>query len=350
MGARSAFLAAWVAGVALSTPLPGQAPSSPSTAPSITVGGTFYGQFQYALRSDSAGNRANNFDVTRVYLTATARLAKGVGGRLTMESFRPTSSSGIETRVKYAYAQWTPERSALTFKLGQLQTPFVEFDERLWDYRSQGSIALDRNGYLSSTDLGLTAEGGWREDAVNFSAGLFNGETYRTAPGDRHKDAAGRVSVRLLRSDDMSPVGGLRLTGFGLYGEPNGGGTRQRWLGQLSYRSTRALIAGQYTLTRDRSDTAATPTTTKGSVGSLYGWVRFGPAPFAVLGRVDFVDPNTSVDDNGQIRYIAGVSYRISQNLRLLADIDHLSYRGGAPSAALDAARSQALFQVDFVF
>jgi hypothetical protein len=30
--------------------------------------------------------------------------------------------------------------------------------------------------------------------------------------------------------------------------------------------------------------------------------------------------------------------------------VDHLSYQGGAPTSALDASRSQALFQVDFVF
>jgi hypothetical protein len=351
MGVRTTFLVAGLAALIVVSPSLAQAPTpTPSTAPSITVGGVVYAHYQYALRGDSAGNNANNFDVTRVYLTATARLAKGVGGRLTLESFRPTSTGGIETRVKYAFAQFTPEKSPLSFKLGQLQTPFVEFDERLWDYRAQGTVPMDRNGYISSTDLGATVEGSWREDAVNFSAGLFNGETFRSAPGDHHKDVAARVSVRLLRSDDMSQVGGLRVTGFALEGEPTGGGSRRRYLGQVSYRSNRALVAGELAATRDRVDSTATAPTASGRLGSVFAWVRIGPAPFAILGRVDVVDPSTNVEDNTQTRFIAGVSYRISPNLRVLADVDHLSYQGGAPTPTLNASRSQALFQIDFVF
>jgi len=351
MGVRTSILVAGLLAMTVEHSSHAQAPaSSPGSPPPITIGGVLYAQYQYSLRSDSAGNHANNFDVARVYLTATARLAKGVGARVTLESFRPSSTSGIETRVKYAFAQYTPEKSRLTFKLGQLQTPFVEFDERLWDYRAQGTVAMDRNGYLSSTDLGLAAEGSWREEGINFSAGVFNGETFRAAPGDHHKDVAARASVRLVRSDDMSQVGGLRLTGFALEGKPTRGGTRRRWLGQLSYRSTRAMIAGQLGATRDRVDSTLTAPTTSARVASVYGWLRFGPAPFALLGRVDVVDPSTAIDDNRQTRVIAGVSYRISQNLRLLADVDHLSYQGGAPTPALNASRSQALFQVDFVF
>jgi hypothetical protein len=351
MGLRTTLLVAGLLAMTVGRSSHAQAPAaSPASPPPIAIGGVLYTQYQYSLRSDSAGNHANNFDVARVYLTATARLAKGVGGRLTLESFRPTSTSGIETRVKYAFAQFTPEKSRVTFKVGQLQTPYVEFDERLWDYRAQGTVAMDRNGYLSSTDLGLSTEGSWREEGINFSAGVFNGETFRSAPGDHHKDAAARVSVRLLRSDDMSQVGGLRVTGFALEGQPTRGGTRRRWLGQLSYRSTRAMIAGQLGGARDRVDSTLTAPTTSARVASVYGWVRFGPAPFAILGRVDVVDPSTDVGDDRRTRIIAGVSYRISQNLRLLADVDHLSYQGGAPTSALDASRSQALFQVDFVF
>jgi hypothetical protein len=351
MGVRTSLFVAGLLAMIFAGSSTAQAPAaSPSSPPPVAVGGVLYAQYQYSLRSDAAGNHGNTFDVTRIYVTATARLAKGVGARATLEGFRPSSGGGIETRVKYAFAQFTPEKSRLTFKIGQLQTPFVEFDERLWDYRAQGTVAMDRNGYVSSTDLGLATEGSWREEGINFSAGVFNGETYRSGTGDHRKDVAGRVSVRLVRSDDMSQVGGLRLTGFALAGKPTGGGTRRRLLGQLSYRSTRALIAGQLAATRDRVDSTLTAPTASGRVASVYGWLRFGPAPFAILGRVDVVDPSTTVDDNRQTRVIAGVSYRVSPNLRLLADIDHLSYQGGAPTPALNASRSQALFQVDLVF
>lgn len=348
MGTRTSLA---VAGMLLSVgPAAAQTPAAgPPSTPSVTIGGVFYGQYQYFLR-DNAGERyQNNLDVTRVYLTATARLAKGVGGRFTLENFRPTPTSGHEVRVKYGYAQLSPEGSALSFKLGQLQTPFIDHEEALWDYRAQGSVMMDRAGYLASADLGLTVDGSWNDNLITMSAGLFDGETYRVAPGDHHKDVAARLTVRLLPSDDSGRYGGLRLTGFGLLGEPDSGGTRQRWLGQVSYRSRAALLAGEFAVTRDRIGDAPLVPTTKGQAGSVFGWLRFGPAPWAVLARVDWVDPDTGIDRNGLTRYIAGVSYRVSPNLRLILDLDHLEYRG-TPTPTQDAARSQALFQVDLVF
>ena len=68
------------------------------------------------------------------------------------------------------------------------------------------------------------------------------------------------------------------------------------------------------------------------------------------IGRLDAVDPNTSTDDDRQTRIIAGIAYQLSPNLRVLADLDHLTYQGGAPTQTLEAVRSQALFQVQFTF
>ncbi len=64
----------------------------------------------------------------------------------------------------------------------------------------------------------------------------------------------------------------------------------------------------------------------------------------AVIGRVDIVDPNTSVANNKNTRIIGGVSYQLSPNVRLLADLDRQSFESGA------TATNQALFQAQFVF
>ena len=49
-------------------------------------------------------------------------------------------------------------------------------------------------------------------------------------------------------------------------------------------------------------------------------------------------------------RYIAGLSYQVSPNLRALLDVDYLSYKNGAPSPAAEASRASALFQIQFTF
>ena len=54
--------------------------------------------------------------------------------------------------------------SRLTFKIGQIHTPFIDWEEALWDYRVQGQMALERGGYMSSSDFGAGIEASPRRD------------------------------------------------------------------------------------------------------------------------------------------------------------------------------------------
>ncbi len=250
-------------------------------------------------------------------------------------------------RLKYAFVTWNPGQSPITFKFGMLNTPYIEWEETLWDYRMQGTVALDRNGYLSSSDFGALVEGNWGSERVQLSAGVINGENYNRTPGDKRKDLAGRLSVRLMNTDDMSRTGGLRVTAYGHYGKPTGGGERQRYVGVLSYRSRLLTLAGVFAATRDSTTTVERRS---GRVISVFGVLRVPNSRVQAIARVDRVDPSADGDDDAQTRWIGGVAYQVAPNLRVLADIDHLVYQGGTPTPALEAVRSQALFQVQFTF
>jgi len=154
--------------------------------------------------------------------------------------------------------------------------------------------------------------------------------------------------VRLARSDDGSRVGGVRLTAYGQLGTPTTGGTRNRFLGMLSYRSSQITLAAQAAIMRDAAGTPAPPTV-PGRLLAAYGTYRVPRSHAAILARVDVVDPNTNVAANGFTRVIAGASYQLTPNLRLLADLDHLIYQGTL-TAAQYATRSQALIQAQFTF
>jgi hypothetical protein len=162
---------------------------------------------------------------------------------------------------------------------------------------------------------------------------------------------AGRLSVRLVGSDDATRFGGLRLTGFGLVGKPTGGGVRERVLGQVSFRSSRVTLAAELMRTRDRVDTTLVrQPTTKGRLISTFGVLKFPAARVALIGRFDSHDRNVTTANDRLSRVIAGVSYQMNPNLRVLADLDHTWYQGGSPTTALEAARSQALFQLQLTF
>jgi hypothetical protein len=328
-------------------------------APSVTVSGVGYAQYLYQLHEDPAlGAHQNSFDVTRGYVNVIGKFNGGVMARITMDVTRNAGTGGqLNYRLKYAYAAWTPENSPITMKLGLIHTPWLDWEEALWDYRMQGSMPMERylgsfggGGRITSADFGAGLDGTWSKDLFNAQVGLYNGEGYSNPEGDQRKDIEARASVRVLETDQGGRVGGLRLTAYGQYGKPTGGGQRERFIGMASYKSKMVTLAAEFGWAQD-SSTAGPSAQVKGRVLAAYGVLNIPNSKFAIIGRVDLVDPNTaSAATNDRVtRIIGGVSYQVSPNLRLLADVNNESLQGGS-TAAQDATRSQALFQTQFTF
>jgi len=314
-----------------------------------------YTQFLYQLK-DSL-NHVNNFDVTRAYVNVIGRFSGGLYTRVTADIYRNTAASSngsLSYRLKYAYAAYTPAGSALTYKVGQIHTAWLDWEEALWDYRVQGSMPLERgfmtaagtqNPYMSSSDFGVGVDGKWGPDKANMQIVVVNGENYNTSPGDKGKDAQARLSYRLKNTNDSSRVGGLRLTGYAQYGKATGGGQRNRFVGMVSYRTRQVTLAGEAAATQDWPTGAAA---VNGRVYSAYGVYKFTRSKAAALARVDLYDPQAGVDDK-QTRFIAGLSYQLTPNWRLLVDFDNLSVTG-TPTPAQEAVRSQFFFQTQINF
>ena len=321
-----------------------QAPATPS----VTVSGVGYTQYAYQLK-DTA-NHVNNFSVQRAYVNVLGKFAGGITTRVTMD-VTPAAAGNQFIRLKYAYFAYTPDASALTFKLGMIQTPWIDWEEALWDYRMQGTVALDRNGYLTSSDAGVGVDGKWNNDAVNAQVDIVNGEGYSGGIGDQRKDIQGRVSVRVMNTDDASRVGGLRLSGYFGIGRTTTGGIRDRYVGMASYRSTQFTLAGEYAATRDAAG--------NGNLISVFGVYHFTGSKAAAIARLDIVKPNRAALSTApgytNTRLIVGPSYQLSPNVRLLADLDLLSFKNEssltpAQQLVLDATRQTALFQAQFTF
>jgi len=337
---RRALGVAIVAAAAGAVPLAAQAP----TPPQVTVGGLVYTQYLYQLKDTV--NHFNSFDVTRAYVNVLGRFSGGVGTRVTADIYRNTDGS-LSYRLKYAFATYTPQGSPLTFKLGQIHTPWLDWEEALWDYRMQGQMAMERAGYMSAADFGAGVDGKWGPDKVNFQFTVVNGETYKTGEvagaGGQGKDAMARISVRVLDTNDSSRVGGLRITGYAAYGKAATYADRNRYLAMLSYRTKQLTLAGESATTQDGQLGAL-----NGHVYSGFGVYKFPQNKAAVIARVDITHPQAGAVDK-QTRFIGGVSYQLSPNWRLLGDWDHVSYQG-TPTATQALTRSQALFQTQIAF
>ncbi len=313
------------------------AAQTPAPAPQVTVGGVVYAQYMYQ-DFPVAGERLNNFDIKRAYLNVIGRFAGGVYTRVTADIYNAASSpdSSRSYRLKYAYFGYTPNGSSLTFKMGEIHTAWLEWEEALWDYRVQGAMALDRGGYMTASDLGAGIDYKQGPDKINGQFVIANGEGYSKGTGDVRKDAQMRLSARVMDTDDSSRVGGLRITGYGQIGKFTGGGDRNRYLGMVSYRSKQITLAGEFASTKDVAVT--------GRVISAFGVYKLTNSKIAALARVDITDPNTSTANDKQTRIIGGVSYQVSPNLRLVGDLDRVSFETGTTAHSLGLFQAQINF------
>lgn len=316
----------------------------------IRMSGLFIGLWSVDLGPGADGN--NRFDLSRAYLTLSGRLSERVTGRITTDAIREDGEE-LEVRLKYAFATYQPGIPGVAIRFGLTQTPFVEYEEALWEHRMQGSVPADRLRFLSSADLGLAADGVWGEgERLQVTAGVYNGEGWNQANTDAGKDLMVRATVRLAGSDDPGPLGGLRLTGYGQVGSPTGGGTRQRGLGMLAWRGRQVTVATQVLMTRDRTDgdggEAGDPV--EGVLAAGFVVIKIPRSTAVLIGRVERFDPDRAVDGNWQTRWTGGIGVRLAPELRLLGSLEHLRYEGGAPTPALDAARIRALAHVALTF
>ncbi|HEY6853952.1 MAG TPA: hypothetical protein VI139_06875, partial [Gemmatimonadales bacterium] len=215
-------------------------------------------------------------------------------------------------------------------------TPWLDWEETLWDYRVQGQMAMERGGYLTSSDFGAGIDYKQGPDKINGQFTIVNGEGYSGGSGDFRKDAEVRLSARVMDTDDSSRVGGLRLTGYGQFGKATGGADRDRYIGMVSYRSKQITLAGEFGATKDVA--------VKGRVISAFGVYKLTNSKIAGLARVDITDPNTSAANDKQTRIIAGVSYQVSPNLRLVADLDRVSFEAGTTAHNLGLFQAQINF------
>jgi hypothetical protein len=351
-----------VAGAVLGAAVAGVSFSAGAAHAQVTVSGVGYVFYGYALKPDSglvattgSAGHDNNFDVARSYINVQTKSGT-IATRVTADvDGRKAATNQLSFRLKYAYVAWTPEKSALTYKIGLIHTPWVDWEENLWDYRMQGATAVDRNGLLTSSDLGAGIDGSWHFDDVNAQVGVYDGEGYSNAPGDDGKDIEGRVSVRVLKSNLGTKSSGLRISGYAQQGTATGGGARQRFIGELSYKSKEVTLGAQIAAGQDSIN--ATHPKQKSQITSFYGVFNIPKTKAALIARIDTYDPNTdstsaaksAIGANKQTRFIGGIAYNIAPNFRVLADLDLNSLENSSVNA-FDKSRQMVYFHTQFTF
>jgi len=315
------------------TPAAGFTP--PDDTPSIRVGTTIYPNFTYQTDpkiTDSDGNQVNrnSFDVSRAYINVTGNISHIIAFRVTPDITRETNpasslSGSLVFRVKYAFLQtnfddWMTRGSWARF--GVQQTPYLDFEEGIYRYRFQGTMFVERAGYMSSADAGASFHYNFKANYGDVHVGWYNGENYNRAEVNDQKGFQIRASARPFAR--QKPVlRGLRATIFYTGDNYVKDAERKRTVFSLTYEHPYVVFGYEYLDVHDQRSALPGNPDVKGNGYSIWATPRSKWGWEALL-RYDHLTPNasdafaplstagnltTTLDSQQQNRGIVGVAY-----------------------------------------
>ncbi len=333
------------------TPAAGYTP--PDDTPKIGVGVTIFADYTYngaPTIKDADGNAVNKseFEIRRAYINVTGQLNHLVSFRITPDVASrfatstsvnlPSGSSAVAStnydgsltfRLKYAFGQLNLDEPLKShgswIRLGQQQTPYVDFMEGIYRYRFQGTIFAERIGYLSSSDVGLSGHYNLPGNYGDVHVGYYNGDTYSKAEANDQKAFQIRGTVRPLPRQKV--LKGWRLTAFYDHDSPVENGNRERFVGNTTFEHRYVNLGVDYVSGKDRTSVS------KAEVESD-GWSVWA-TPRTTLGieglfRYDDFRPDKGVDAR-QKRTLVGVAYWLKLPkpglaAAILADYEQVKY------------------------
>ncbi len=267
----------------------------------------------------------NQFDLDRVYLNVRGTLNRSGVYRVTLDVSR-TSGDRFFEFLKYAYGgiAFNPHATVL---LGMQQTPLIDFQEGLWKYRFLQKVMSDNEGKLTSSDLGVGAEGVVNPD-LSYKVMISNGEGSNAAEKGRDKTFAGRLTYILkpgLRLSAFAQYGLTDTTDLDSKGKPfrTQGLVKDRYDFLASYERPDAVVYLEALGAEDQS-TPGGHRTQSGGV-SLAGWWEF-IQDWRAVGKFDNFDPDRQKPDNAHLGGMLGVSYNWGNNLMVALTDQFVNY------------------------
>lgn len=327
------------------------------------IGGKAYLQYRYELKDDA--NNMNDFDVTRFYFTVESDLQDRVSMKMTTDVYPRVKISSndkdsistegdYEVRLKHGFLTFKDYPfKGLNILFGQADLPWVPYEEDLWGYRVQGTIFPDREGLLTSTDLGIGVKGKLFNEMLDLHLALVNGEGWNDPEINKYKDFQGRLTVRPFKGKEY--LEDLSLSLFGVLGKYDGDKDRNRFISQIAFKKKDfATLAVEYLRARDPREKRATKEPslagmsgdTKGEGFGIFGVINSKPFgltdKFELFGRFDSFDPDDDVSDNSHERYIYGIAYKWNKYLTFLLNNQKEKFDSGAKRKDTDTLFFQA--------
>jgi len=333
-------------------------------ASKLDVSGLIFGAFSY--RTNAGAQNTNKFDLERVYLNFRLPVADRLSIRVTPDISAQVAGTGYVVRMKYAYLQYDrpaqPGGYSGFVRAGALQTATLEHVESFWP-RWMGSAHLEKYGYFSSADVGVSGQLTFPKKQGELYAAITNGSGYANPETDRFKSYAARLTLTPLMAGShglwstfaISPWIDLNRSaskfvsgGAGQVGAVGEGLTKNRiglWVG---IKDPRLVIGANYSQRIDGNEsganTAASPRSVTDVTGRLLsGFTIFRPfqladsaskSPLSVLVRYDAVKPNVDASPADHL-FQASLIFDLTRSRKAQVAFDFQEVLGDVPAATI---------------
>ncbi|HEX9427535.1 MAG TPA: hypothetical protein VGA64_07090, partial [Candidatus Polarisedimenticolia bacterium] len=353
--ARSLFALLFVAALGRGTTFAQVTPASgytpPDDTPAIKVGMTIFTDYTYTdepTATDADGNVINPsaFNVSRAYINVTGSISHRVSFRITPDITRLTTTvtnpgpgekvttsldGSLTYRLKYAYGQFNLDDAwskGSWVRFGVHHTPYVDWLEGVYRYRFQGQIFVEKEGFMSSSDFGLSTHYNFPGSYGDVHVGYYNGDTYSKAEPNDQKAIQIRATLRPVPMTGV--VKGLRVSAF--YDEDNyiRGDARKRFIYAATFEHKYINAGYEHLDATDQVTGVAAEVKAKGY--SIWAIPRSTKGWEGLL-RYDNLQPNKNSSD-AKTRKILGVAYwfksqQAPATAAILVDYENVKYDAG---------------------
>lgn len=313
----------------------------------------------YSIGFSNGKIQNNQFNISRSYLTFKYALLDFLSFRMTVDT-RQDETGDLKALMKFLCANFNLKSFAFLVKphihFGLVENTWHPFEENINLYRMQGTMFIERVGVMNSAEFGVTFTsllGGEIDEEYqktvskkfpgkygSIALGIYNGGGYHSSEKNKNKVFQSRLTLRPLPKF----VPGLQISYLGIFGKGNQAeidtlrNSPPTWITHdvfLSFEHKRFTLTLQYLDGKGNQSGKM--------VDNLNNSIKYrGYSAFAelkldnnwrIIGRYDFIDPNTEVDNNDEQRLIAGIGYNFGNGNILILDYDRKMFQNSNKSS-----------------
>lgn len=279
--------------------------------------------------------------------------------QLESAEYRDSGSNRFDTQLKEAYLRLTSVFSVgAELRYGLVPDYYIELQQEQWDYDFWGTtslLPLVKYKYVAWSDLGLMYQSELPGDWGQWALSLTNGEGYQSSEIGARKQL--QILFGLKKQAPFYATLSYTYGAYDLYDKSFN--TKQRWVLNLSYETSKSLVALEYYHATDPADAVALGmaagvdvsvylgTSIQGQGLSLFGQTEISEKANLFL-RADYLTP-VMKDKGKNLRGVsAGVSYDTNEDLRWALAYEYTDYSDEYALALRDESQLVLATRVTF--